>query len=843
MQTKISKTLWCVFLVVILMVTGLPQTVKANEIPKIGHNESTEDALLLEDFTNLEVQFFGSDSYTSVTQNVYLPTNGKRGSSISWASSDNAVISNTGIVTRSKTEDKFITLTATLVKGDKTSVKSFNLVVIKQQISVPQVMLTESFVVTKGDKVNLSGYIYSDSLINTITVDISDGRFSSSKITISPMDYVYDLSKISLNTTEAVIISGNTYSIRVWVKTQNYQEDKVLATAKLVVLPREIPYEIIGGPQRDIYYYNQGDKGYQSHPYGELTLGEIGSGPAAMAMVISSLTDQLIDPVVMANWSVDNKHVTKYYGANTSFISASANAYNLSTENLNFYYSNDGLAKKITQALLEGKMVVALLKPTWNPTFGQTKDQYIVMRGINEDGKILVADPTDDATRSRSKKSSGYDLWTILRECKTNVEGGGPLWIISSKEPLPKLTGLAKEYTLNASGKLTLPGLVTAQTNLTNVTLVIANVSNGKVTGDELKYTVAPNNRSYDLRNIGLNTSGLRIGNYRIRVWATSSGDVRNHAMIYEGLLSVTEKTDQMLNQDFDKLAIGYVTGDNSYYVTNHITLPTKGEKGSSITWNSSNSNVIQVMNNGIGIVYRPTLNTNVTLTATLRNGNMTRVKTFQLTVAGLQTITLSGLKSNYDVSYNGKITLSGVVQSSAMLTKVWITIDGYDKYFDVKWPNSYSYNLNNITIDTKDPALMLSPGTYNINVYVTDSKSTDGRTAIGKATLNVTSKHWKKAWWDRRNIKLYYAKGDSWKKITKNINLPSTGWYGSIITWKSTNEKIISSTGVVIRPKKDTKVTLVATITLGDVTITRDIVLTVKAANNKKEKVVKGHR
>ena len=840
---SVRKAICSVMLSSILIATMIPQRVEASETHRISYdqNTSTED-LLLEDLVNLEVRFFGNDNYESVTQNVYLPTTGKMGSNITWISSDTNVISNAGVVTRPKTEDKYVTLTAVLTKGDKLETRSFDLLVLKQVINIPQVSITESYTVTKGDKVNLQGYVYADSLISSVVVDISDQTFSSSKITINPMDYVYDLSKISLDTTDKAIVGGKTYSIRIWVKTQNYQEDKVVATAKLTVLPRESSYEIVNGPQRDIYYFNQGDKNYKDYSYAGLTLGENGTGPTAMAMVISSLKDQVVDPITMANWSVEKNLYTNYNGATNAFIQASANAYNLSVESLNFNYSNDALTKKITQALKEGKLVVALLKSISSPTFGQTKDKFIVLRGINEDGKVLIADPADDSYRSRTKRTDGYDIQTVLRECKTSTDGGGPLWIISSKEALPRVTGLQAAYTLTVAGKLTLPGIVTGQTDLTNVTLVISNVNNGKVTGEELRYVAYPNNKNYDLRNIGLNTSNLKVGTYKIRIFATTLGDIRNHSMIYDAQLSVIDKTDQIIVQDTNKLNIGYAAGDSASYVTTHITLPSKGEGGSSIVWSSSNSNVIQVTNNGVGIVYRPTANTNVTLTATLRYGNMSKTKTFQVTVIGLKNTTVSGLKSTYEVYKGEKVTLSGLIQSSSLLAKVRVTIDGYDYFSVEKWPNSYSYDLSNISFPTQSWTLNLQPGTYTIEIYATNANSSEGSTPIATTKLKVKSKEWKKAWWDKKNIKLFYAKGDSWKKITKNITLPSKGWYGSKITWESMNESIISDTGVVNRPKtKDEKVTLVATITLGDVTITREIVVTVKANNSKNKKGHKG--
>ncbi len=51
---------------------------------------------------------------------------------------------------------------------------------------------------------------------------------------------------------------------------------------------------------------------------------------------------------------------------------------------------------------------------------------FIVLRGITEDGKILVADPA-----SRRKSEQEWDFDIILNEVQRGAGAGGPFWIIS----------------------------------------------------------------------------------------------------------------------------------------------------------------------------------------------------------------------------------------------------------------------------------------------------------------------------------------------------------------------------------------------------------------------------
>ena len=50
---------------------------------------------------------------------------------------------------------------------------------------------------------------------------------------------------------------------------------------------------------------------------------------------------------------------------------------------------------------------------------------FIVLRGVTEDGKILVADPV-----SYNRSTTEWDVSTILSEVK-NAGSGGPFWSLS----------------------------------------------------------------------------------------------------------------------------------------------------------------------------------------------------------------------------------------------------------------------------------------------------------------------------------------------------------------------------------------------------------------------------
>ena len=56
----------------------------------------------------------------------------------------------------------------------------------------------------------------------------------------------------------------------------------------------------------DVVYFNQLDQQYVNKPYGTDNIGGYGCGSTSMSIVVSSLTDDIVDPVEMAEWAYKN---------------------------------------------------------------------------------------------------------------------------------------------------------------------------------------------------------------------------------------------------------------------------------------------------------------------------------------------------------------------------------------------------------------------------------------------------------------------------------------------------------------------------------------------------------
>ena len=164
-----------------------------------------------------------------------------------------------------------------------------------------------------------------------------------------------------------------------------------------------------------VVYFNQLDERYAGRPYGTDNIGGYGCGPTAMSIVVSSLSNETVDPVKMAEWSYKNGYWCKGSGSYHALIPAAAGAWGLPVSGC-----TASEAQQIVDALSEGKLVVAIMSKGHFTSGGH----FIVLRGV-KDGKIMVADP---ASYSRSEQL--WDLSIIVNEASRRAGAGGPFWII-----------------------------------------------------------------------------------------------------------------------------------------------------------------------------------------------------------------------------------------------------------------------------------------------------------------------------------------------------------------------------------------------------------------------------
>lgn len=168
-----------------------------------------------------------------------------------------------------------------------------------------------------------------------------------------------------------------------------------------------------------VTYYNQLDDRWKNSAYGTDHIGGYACGPTAMAIVVSSLTSETIDPPHMSQWAYENGYWCSKSGSYHTLIPGAAEEWGLNCEGCTASES-----QRIVDALSEGKLVVALMSKGHFTSSGH----FIVLRGVTSDGKILVADPS---SYNRSEKE--WDLSIILNEASRRASAGGPFWIIGNE--------------------------------------------------------------------------------------------------------------------------------------------------------------------------------------------------------------------------------------------------------------------------------------------------------------------------------------------------------------------------------------------------------------------------
>lgn len=167
-----------------------------------------------------------------------------------------------------------------------------------------------------------------------------------------------------------------------------------------------------------VVYYNQTDARWGNKPYGKTsTIGRAGCGPTALAIAVASLTSNKVTPYDVAQWSVENGGLCEGSGSYHSLIPNGGRHYGLTVTSI----GRDG--KKLVEALQSGKLVIAIMSKGHFTSGGH----FIVLRGVTEDGKILVA---DSASVKRSNKE--WDLRIVTGEASRKVgSAGGPFWVLS----------------------------------------------------------------------------------------------------------------------------------------------------------------------------------------------------------------------------------------------------------------------------------------------------------------------------------------------------------------------------------------------------------------------------
>lgn len=176
--------------------------------------------------------------------------------------------------------------------------------------------------------------------------------------------------------------------------------------------------EVLTGGVVDLVYYNQGEEPWADAAYGPDEIRGYGCGPTSMAMLISSLEKETLDPAQAAQEAYEAGYCAPGSGSYLSIVEGMASRYGLSAEPC-----RDLSAEELCQQLASGNLFVALMGKGHFTDGGH----FILLRGATLEGNVLVADPN-----SRERSLAGWEPQLILDELSSSRSNGAPLWRFST---------------------------------------------------------------------------------------------------------------------------------------------------------------------------------------------------------------------------------------------------------------------------------------------------------------------------------------------------------------------------------------------------------------------------
>ena len=158
----------------------------------------------------------------------------------------------------------------------------------------------------------------------------------------------------------------------------------------------------------------QTDSRWANKKYGSSTIKISGCGTTSVAMVVSGLTGNTVTPVEVSNWAGPKYHI-KGSGSSWSLFDGAAKKWGLKVSQI---------SKRNPQTILNNlKQGNPIIVSMGRGDFTRA-GHFIVLRGVDSNGNILVNDPN-----SAKRSQQTWDLSTIISQ--SSKKGNYPFWVFS----------------------------------------------------------------------------------------------------------------------------------------------------------------------------------------------------------------------------------------------------------------------------------------------------------------------------------------------------------------------------------------------------------------------------
>lgn len=178
--------------------------------------------------------------------------------------------------------------------------------------------------------------------------------------------------------------------------------------------------ETLTGGNCLLVYYNQLDPEWAGKPFGWDPIGGYGCGPVALSMAVSSLTGNIVNPEEMAAWAASAGYSAPQSGSYIGIVDGTASYYKLNCAPVSTLD-----VETLRNTLSSGGLMIALM----GPGHFTRRGHFIVLRGVTQEGNILIADPA-----SREKCLTEWDAGLIVSELSSSRNSGAPLWHLTPAE-------------------------------------------------------------------------------------------------------------------------------------------------------------------------------------------------------------------------------------------------------------------------------------------------------------------------------------------------------------------------------------------------------------------------
>jgi len=266
--------------------------------------------------------------------------------------------------------------------------------------------------------------------------------------------------------------------------------------------------------------------------------------------------------------------------------------------------------------------------------------------------------------------------------------------------------------------------------------------------------------------------------------------------------LVACQPTDQELLKDFlDDVKVSYRGSDTKDAVTESIDL-TEELEGVEISWTSSHPTIIS----SSGVVVRPDVDTEVTLTATVTLGKASETLTFVMTVKAVEIVIhpLEQALTNMNAltSYTMTIQFTSNENTYPVVVKMGETTAsvealGETVYYEVDGETCYIYELDS-AVWTKNEVTCSEKGTSELSFLTNFSKDYFVEQTLDQVTYYVLKME-------------YYTQLQSFlnSSITSNFKMTLEAGYIRTIDMMMTRDSITFNVSIVLSLYNQTTITL----------------------------------